>query len=245
MNMNAHDTVTVVLLRHAQSQWNLENRFTGWADPALTEAGLAEARQAGECLRIHGYRFDMAYSSRLTRAITTSDLILDGIGQPGIPRQQEWRLNERHYGALQGKDKAEAMALAGEEQVWRWRRSYRERAEPLAPGDPGHPRNDPRYADVDPARLPAVENLAETRRRVMAFWNQEIVPHIRRGERLLISAHGNTLRALIMDLAGMDVAEVEGFEIPTATPIIYTFDRDGRARHWRYLDMDCHQAMSA
>jgi 2,3-bisphosphoglycerate-dependent phosphoglycerate mutase len=245
MTVNRDTTIEAVLIRHAQSQWNRENRFTGWADPSLTEAGVAEARQAAECLRIHGYRFDVAYSSRLTRAITTAGLILDGIGLGDIPRHKDWRLNERHYGVLQGRDKAEAMALAGEEQVWRWRRSYEERAEPLAVDDPTHPRHDPRYADVDPAHLPSVENLAETRARVVEFWNRYIVPHIRQGQRPLISAHGNTLRALIMELADMSVAEVEGFEIPTATPIIYTFNRDGQPLHWRYLDMGCNESMSA
>ena len=206
---------------------------------------MAEARQAAECLRIHGYRFDAAYSSRLQRAITTREMLLQGIGQTGLPRFEDWRLNERHYGALQGLDKAESTARAGEHQVWRWRRGYEDRAEPLAVTDPAHPCHDPRYADVDPERLPAVENLAETRSRVVAFWNQQIVPRIQRGQRLLVSAHGNTLRALIMELAGMTVTEVEAFEIPTATPIVYTFSRSGEPLHWRYLENGNDTAVSA
>jgi 2,3-bisphosphoglycerate-dependent phosphoglycerate mutase len=234
------------MVRHAQSQWNRENRFTGWADPPLTENGVAEAKQAAEALRTHGYRFDAAYSSRLQRATATCDLLLEGIGEEGVPCYQDWRLNERHYGALQGLDKEMATKEVGEHQVWRWRRGYVDRAEPLAPTHPDHPRNDPRYADVDPDHLPAVENLAETRARVTQFWNQVIVPQIKRRKRLLISAHGNTLRALIMKLSGMTIAEVETFEIPTATPIIYHFNRVTEPLGWGYLgDDDIDLAMSA
>jgi 2,3-bisphosphoglycerate-dependent phosphoglycerate mutase len=240
-----HDTVTVVLIRHAQSQWNRENRFTGWANPPLTEAGIAEAIQAGEWLYRHGYRFDVAWSSRLQRAITTLDILLEQIGQQDIPRQQDWRLNERHYGALQGVDKAKAAAQVGEQQVWCWRRGYTDRAMPLLPGDPGHPGNDPLYADVAPHLLPAVENLAETRARVMMFWQEHVAPRIKKGERVLISAHGNTLRALLMDLAGMSVQQVEGFEIPTATPILYRFDHNGQPLDWRYLNGELDMARSA
>lgn len=229
-------TIPVVMIRHAQSQWNLENRFTGWADPPLTAAGIAEAGQAGQDLRAHGSAFDVAYSSRLQRAIHTLDILLESLGQSGIPRYQDWRLNERHYGALQGTDKGQAIASVGEQQVWRWRRSYLEQAAPLLRHDLTHPANDPTYADVDPDLLPDVENLAQTRSRVSAFWQDQIVPQIQHGQRILISAHGNTLRALLMELAGMSVAQVENFEIPTATPIIFDFDHNHQPLTWRYLD---------
>jgi 2,3-bisphosphoglycerate-dependent phosphoglycerate mutase len=234
--------VPVVLIRHAQSQWNRENRFTGWADPPLTNTGIAEAHAAGRQLREAGYRFDAAYSSRLQRAVTTLDILLEELDQAAIPREQAWQLNERHYGALQGLDKAEATREHGEHQVWRWRRGYRDRAGALSREDPRHSCHDPLCRGIDPAHLPDVENLAETRARVMGYWNAEIAPRIRRGERLLVSAHGNTLRALLMDLAGMSVEEVEGFEIPTATPIVVEFKRSGKPVDWYYLDGEDEQA---
>lgn len=231
-------TVPVVLIRHAQSQWNRENRFTGWADPELTETGIAEARRAARVLEQHGLHFDRAYSSRLRRASATRDLLLAETGQDRIPRLEDWRLNERHYGALQGLDKAEATARVGERQVWRWRRGYTDRAAPIVVTDPGHPRNDPVYADIDPTRLPSVENLAETRARVVEFWDEAVTPAVQAGERLLISAHGNTMRALIMALSNMSADAVEAFEIPTATPIVYTLTRSARPLHWQYLQAD-------
>lgn len=234
--------IPVVLIRHAQSQWNRENRFTGWADPPLTGAGIAEAHTAGARLRERGFVFDAACSSRLQRAVTTLDILLEELGQNEIPREQAWQLNERHYGALQGLDKGEATAQHGEEQIWRWRRGYQDRAGALTQEDPRHSCHDPLCRDIDPAHLPNVENLAETRARVMRYWDEDIVPRIRRGERLLISAHGNTLRALIMALANMSVEEVERFEIPTAMPIIYHFDRDGTPLDWQYLDGENTQA---
>jgi len=244
-NSMQQKTIPVVLIRHAQSQWNKENRFTGWANPALTEAGVIEAQVAGEWLRINGYRFDVAYSSRLQRAITTLDILLDRVGQSNIPRFEEWRLNERHYGALQGVNKSEAAMRAGEQQVWRWRRGYIDKAKPLLREDPGHPINDPLYADIHPSLLPDVENLAQTRMRVMSFWNQHIMPRIRNRERVLVSAHGNTLRALLMDLAGMSVEQVESFEIPTATPIEYRFDSKVKPLGWSYLDVTADTVKSA
>jgi 2,3-bisphosphoglycerate-dependent phosphoglycerate mutase len=230
--------IPVVMIRHAQSQWNRDNRFTGWADPPLTEAGIAEAIQAGAMLRAQGYVFDVAYSSRLQRAIHTLDILLDCLGQTNISRYADWRLNERHYGSLQGIDKVAATALVGEQQVWRWRRSYEEQASPLLHTDPTHPANDPKYADIAAALLPSVENLAQTRVRVSAFWQEQIVPHIRKGERVLISAHGNSLRALLMELAGMSVAQVESFEIPTATPIVFDFEHNARPLSWCYLESE-------
>ena len=234
--MDQLTAVPVVLIRHAQSQWNLENRFTGWADPPLTDQGIAEATQAGEYLRLHDYAFDVAYSSRLQRARDTLDILHEGVGQTELPQHQDWRLNERHYGALQGIDKTQATMEVGEYQVRRWRRGYEDRAKPLLRSDPTHPANDPNYADVDPQVLPGVENLAQTRARVMAFWQEQIVSRIKTGERILISAHGNTLRALVMDLAGMSIEDVEAFEIPTATPILYTFDDKATPMQWHYLN---------
>lgn len=228
--------VPVVLIRHAQSEWNRENRFTGWADPPLTEAGRAEAQRAARTLAEQGWRFDFAWSSRLQRAQQTLSLLLTGIGQSSLPQAQDWRLNERHYGALQGLNKAEVAARVGEAQVLRWRRGYQDRPDALAGDNPTHPRHDPRYHDVAPARLPGVESLADTRARVMQFWSEHVEPRIRAGETLLISAHGNSLRALIMSLAGMPVAEVERFEIPTAMPILYRFDRAARPLAWHYLE---------
>ena len=240
------ETVPVVMIRHAQSQWNKENRFTGWADPPLTDAGVAEAKRAGDCLQRLGYHFDAAYSSVLQRACVTLDIVLGSLGQLDLLQQRDWCLNERHYGALQGLDKTETTARYGEAQVHRWRRGYLDRAEPLSRDDQGHPLHDPRYAEVDPAMLPDVENLAETRARVVDFWQEQIVPRIRRAERILISAHGNTLRALIMELAGMSEQEVEQFEIPTGKPILYEFLRqDAKPLGWRYLADCAEQKRSA
>ena len=240
----APQILSVILIRHAQSQWNQENRFTGWADPPLTEAGIIEAQQAGEWLHTNGYHFDVAYSSRLQRAITTLDILLAEIDQD-IPKYQDWRLNERHYGALQGVNKNEAAAEVGEHQVWRWRRGYADKAEPLLRTDPTHPVNNPLYADVEPHLLPGVENLAQTRARVTAFWQEQIMPRIQQDERVLVSAHGNTLRALLMELDGMSVEQVESFEIPTATPIEYRFDAKGEPLGWQYLDVKSVVAKSA
>jgi 2,3-bisphosphoglycerate-dependent phosphoglycerate mutase len=228
-------SIPVVLIRHAQSQWNLENRFTGWANPPLTQAGEAEARRAGAALRQAGYRFDTAFSSRLQRAQSTLDILLAELGQTQIVRHRDWRLNERHYGALQGMDKAAAAASFGDRQVWRWRRGYADRVAPLNRDDPRHPIYDSGYADLPPDLLPAGESLADTRGRVTAFWNESMVPRIQAGERVLISAHGNTLRALIMELSGMGVEDVEAFEIPTATPIHYRFDAGARPLAWHYV----------
>jgi 2,3-bisphosphoglycerate-dependent phosphoglycerate mutase len=237
---NKHDketTIDVVLIRHAQSQWNLENRFTGWANPPLTQAGLDEARRAAKLLQQHHYHFDIAFCSRLARAKQTLDVMLEIIGQPNVPQFQDWRLNERHYGQLQGINKAEEAARVGEHQVWRWRRGYEDKAQPLPRTDPSHPVNDPLYKDIDPAVLPDVENLAQTRARVVQFWQERIAPLIQQGQRILISGHGNTFRALIMDLAQLSVDQVEDFEIPTGQPIIYTFKSDGEPLHWRYLSV--------
>jgi len=231
-NCNSTD---VVLIRHAQSQWNLENRFTGWANPPLTRTGIDEAQRAGELLRKQGYQFDVAFSSRLARAQQTLDIILETLGQSELIQYQDWRLNERHYGQLQGVNKTDEAKRVGEQQVWRWRRGYEDKAAPLSRNDANHPVNDPLYKDVNRDLLPDVENLADTRARVMQFWQERVIPYIRNSQRVLISGHGNTLRALIMDLANLTVTQVESFEIPTGKPIIYTFDSAGQPLQWRYL----------
>ena len=229
------NTIPVVLIRHAQSLWNKENRFTGWANPPLTDVGVAEAINAGKWLQMHGYRFDIAYSSRLQRAISTMDILLNELKQTSITVYQDWRLNERHYGRLQGINKAKAAAKVGEHQIWRWRRGYEDMAEPMPHSDPGYPAHDPIYADLEPELLPNVENLAQTRARVVEFWNEQVTPRVKKNERILISTHGNTLRALLMELAEMSIEEVEGFEIPTATPIEYHFDTNAKPIGWHYL----------
>jgi 2,3-bisphosphoglycerate-dependent phosphoglycerate mutase len=225
-----------VLLRHAQSQWNLENRFTGWADVGLTEAGRAEARRAGELLRAHGLRFDRAFVSLLTRAEETLQLVLRELGQERLPVGRSWRLNERHYGALEGLDKAAFAAAQGAEMFHRLRRGYRERPAPLAADDPRHPRHQALYRDIDPAWLPATESLADTTARLLPYWNEAIAPAIARGERVLVVSHGNTLRALVMQLDDMNEREIEDFEIPTGQPLIYEFAAGGRVRGRFYLD---------
>lgn len=235
-NTHKDRTIDVVLIRHAQSRWNLENRFTGWANPPLTPDGLKEAEHAAGLLHEHGYQFDVAFSSRLLRAQQTLDVILNMLGQNELPQFQDWRLNERHYGLLQGVNKAEKAKAVGEQQVWRWRRGYEDKAEPLPRTDPTHPVNDPLYNDINPMLLPDVENLAETRARVMQFWRERVAPYIRLGERVLISGHGNTLRALLMDLANLSIKDVESFEIPTGKPIIYTFSRKADPVNWYYLE---------
>lgn len=243
---NPPPTIPLVLIRHAQSQWNKENRFTGWTDVPLTDAGVAEAKQAGDLLKAHGFEFDAAWTSVLQRARVTMEILLGSIGQLHIHQYQDWRLNERHYGALQGLDKAEAMAKAGEAQVHRWRRGYQDKAEAVAKDDPRHPLNDPRYKGINPELLPrGVESLADTRMRVVECWKQGILPQIQQGRRLLISAHGNSLRALMMELEGMSVEEVEQFEIPTATPILYLFDQNGIPVEWHYLKLDNATSRSA
>ena len=226
----------VVMIRHAQSTWNAAGKFTGWADPSLTELGEAEAIKAGHLLMKHGFHFDRVYTSRLKRATDTANIILTVMNETNIPVHADWRLNERHYGALQGLSKEDLREQAGDAQVHRWRRGYHDTAPALADDDPRHPNYDEQYADVPKGRLPSVESLADTRRRAMEFWHENVEPALLKGEHILISAHGNTLRALIMALADMSEQEVEQFEIPTGTPIIYRFDADGKPVSWHYLD---------
>ena len=226
---------SVILIRHAQSQWNLENRFTGWADPSLTDKGRDEARRAGERLGAEGYKFTQGYCSRLKRSRETLDAIIAVLGQENLPVVADWRLNERHYGSLQGNVKTPEANGVDSDQIWKWRRSYLDKAEPLAETDPRHPRNDELYSDIDPALLPAGENLAEVRARAYDCWQDTLLPAVQSGETILVSAHGNTLRGLLMALMDMSVAEVEGFEIPTGIPIALDLNDAGQCQAWRYL----------
>lgn len=228
---------TLVLLRHAQSLWNLENRFSGWADIGLSEQGIDEAHHAGAALRRHGFHFDVAFASRLARATQTLDIVLAELGQRAVPVISDWRLNERHYGALQGLDKAETAARYGETQFQRWRRGWADRPPALAPDDPRHSRFDAAYADVPPVSLPVAESLSDTYRRVVPYWEQNIAPRIARGDNVLVVSHGNTLRALVKYLDGMDDRAVEQLEIPTGRPLVYRFSAGMRALRPRYLDV--------
>jgi 2,3-bisphosphoglycerate-dependent phosphoglycerate mutase len=214
----------IVLMRHGESQWNLENRFTGWTDVALSSKGIEEAARAGRLLRELGFTFDQAYTSRLRRAIHTLWLALDAMDQMWIPVRSAWQLNERHYGALQGLNKAETAKQYGESQVLVWRRAYAIAPEPLAPGDPRQSDHDRRYADVPVGRIPRTECLKDTVARVVPFWEQELAPAIRAGRKMLIAAHGNSLRALLKHIEHIDEDEIVNLNIPTAQPMLIEFN---------------------
>jgi 2,3-bisphosphoglycerate-dependent phosphoglycerate mutase len=216
----------VVLLRHGESEWNKENRFTGWTDVDLSEKGLAEAKAAGKLLKDEGYTFDIAFTSVLKRAIRTLWLTLDGMDLMWIPVHRNWRLNERHYGALQGLNKAETAAKYGEQQVKIWRRSYDIPPPPLEKTDERFPGNDPqkRYADLKPAELPATECLKDTVGRFLPAWHEAIAPTIKTGKRVLIAAHGNSLRALVKYLDNISEADIVELNIPTGIPLVYELD---------------------
>ncbi|TAK15352.1 MAG: 2,3-diphosphoglycerate-dependent phosphoglycerate mutase [Acidobacteria bacterium] len=226
---------TLVLLRHGQSQWNLENRFTGWTDVDLTEQGRAEAQAAGRLLKAGGFSFDVAYTSVLTRALRTNWIALDELQLLWIPVERHWRLNERHYGALQGLDKAETAARHGEAQVKIWRRSYDIPPPPLAIDDPRHPSHDPRYASLAPSELPATESLKDTVARFLPYWHETIAPAIRAGRRVLITAHGNSLRALVKYLDQISDQAIVELNIPTGIPLVYELDANLRPTSSRYL----------
>jgi len=226
---------TLVLLRHGESDWNRENRFTGWTDVDLSPAGVKEARAAGELLRADGFRFDLAFTSVLKRAIRTLWLTLDVMDLMWIPVEKSWRLNERHYGALQGLNKAETAAKFGDDQVLTWRRSYDTPPPALEPGDPRHAGGDPRYASLAPQELPLTECLKDTVARVMPYWESAIAPSIRAGRRVLIAAHGNSLRALVKYLDRMGDAEIVGLNIPTGVPLVYELDGSLEPLRHRYL----------
>jgi len=214
----------LVLVRHGQSTWNLENLFTGWTDVDLTAQGRIEAQAAGKLLREQHYEFDVAFTSVLTRAIRTLWLMLDEMNRMWIPVERDWRLNERHYGALQGLDKAATTEKFGVEQVRIWRRSYDVPPPPLEMDDPRHPRFDSRYREIPAARLPATESLKDTLARVDPCWHGRIAPALKSGRNVLVVAHGNSLRAMVKMLDGMGDDEIVGFNIPTGVPILYELD---------------------
>jgi len=218
--------IKLVLLRHGQSTWNLENRFTGWTDVDLSEQGLREAHEGGRLLREGGFTFDMAYTSVLKRAIRTLWIALDELDLMYIPIVNAWELNERHYGNLQGLNKAEMAEKFGAEQVHVWRRSYDVPPPPLDVDDQRHPRFDPRYASVDPGILPACESLELTLKRVLPYWESQIVPRLNHGEKLLIAAHGNSLRALVKHLDHIPDDEIVELNIPTGIPLVYELNDD-------------------
>jgi 2,3-bisphosphoglycerate-dependent phosphoglycerate mutase len=227
--------LTLVLLRHGESTWNRENRFTGWTDVDLSETGVAEARSAGRALAGAGLDFDVAFTSVLKRAIRTLWLVLDELDRMWLPIELSWRLNERHYGALQGLDKGETAAAYGEEQVRLWRRSYDIPPPALDLADERHPVHDLRYRDLDPADLPRCESLADTVARFLPYWHASIAPTVRDGRRVLIAAHGNSLRALVKYLDGIDDEAIVGLNIPTGIPLVYELDDDLRPIGHRYL----------
>lgn len=217
-------TYTLVLLRHGQSTWNLENRFTGWTDVGLTEQGVAEGREAGRLMLGAGLTFDLVHTSLLKRAIQTANLALEEMDLEWIEVYRHWRLNERHYGALQGLDKKETSARHGADQVFEWRRSYDVPPPALDPTDERHPRHDARYSSLAPDLLPATECLRDVVDRMMPFWYDRIVPDLRAGRRLLVVAHGNSLRALVKHLEGVSDEEIPGLNIPTGVPRVYHLD---------------------
>ena len=216
----------IVFMRHGESVWNRENRFTGWVDVDLTEKGVAEAREAGRILKDAGFRFDLTYTSVLKRAIRTLWNTLDEMDMMWVPTVHSWRLNERHYGALQGLDKAETAAKYGDAQVLVWRRSYDTPPMALDPSDPRAAYDDPRYAGLSREQIPLTECLKDTVARVLPFWNESIAPAIRAGRQILVSAHGNSLRALIKHLDNISDADIVGLNIPNGQPLVYELDAD-------------------
>ena len=225
----------LILVRHGQSVWNVENLFTGWHDVDLSDLGRVEAAQAGGELLREGLKPDLAFTSVLKRAIRTLWIILDTTDRMWLPVERSWRLNERHYGALQGLDKAQTVAKHGDAQVKIWRRSYDIPPPPLDAGDPRQPRFDPRYADVDPAWLPSSESLKDTLSRVLPYWESRIVPQLREGKNVLIVAHGNSLRALVKMLDMMSESDIVEFNIPTGIPILYELDDQLQSLGRRFL----------
>jgi len=214
----------LVLVRHGESDWNRENRFTGWTDVDLSEQGLREARTAGQVLKVEGFHFDLAFTSVLKRAIRTLWIILDELDRMWIPVEHSWRLNERHYGALQGLNKAETAAQFGDEQVRIWRRSYDTPPPPLALEDERHPGRDPRYQSLSAEELPLTECLKDTVARMLPYWHEQIAPAVRSGRQVIVAAHGNSLRALVKYLDQISDEEIIGLNIPTGIPLVYELD---------------------
>ena len=225
----------LIMVRHGQSTWNLENLFTGWTDVDLTPQGCEEARQAGRELKREGLTPDLAFTSVLKRAIRTQWLMLEELDLLWLPVERHWRLNERHYGALQGLNKAQTVALHGEAQVLIWRRSYDVPPPPLSLDDERHPRFDPRYRDVASADLPATESLKDTLARVQPYWNERLAPELKRGRTVLLVAHGNSLRALVKMLDGLSEQAIVELNIPTGVPLLYELDDALAPRGSRYL----------
>ncbi len=225
----------LVLIRHGESQWNLENRFTGWTDVDLTENGMQEARAAGDLLKAQGFEFDVAYTSVLKRAIRTLWTVLDRMDLMWLPVVHHWKLNERHYGDLQGLNKTETSAKFGEEQVLVWRRAYAIAPNPLPAGDPRDAALDKRYAKLDPALIPKTECLKDTVVRVSQFWNDSIAPALKAGRRPIIAAHGNSLRALIKFLDNVGDDDIVNLNIPTARPLVYELDENLKPIRHYYL----------
>jgi len=230
---------TIVLLRHGESAWNLDNRFTGWTDVDLTPKGIEEAGESGRLLLEAGYTFDVAYTSVLKRAIRTLWIVLDRMDLMWIPVHRSWRLNERHYGALQGLNKAETAAQHGEAQVKVWRRSYDVPPPALTEDDPRHPGRDRRYAGLTAAELPLTESLKHTVARFLPYWHETIAPSVRDGKRVLIAAHGNSLRALVKYLDNISEQDIVELNIPTGVPLVYELDADLKPlRHYYLGDQD-------
>ena len=237
---------TVVLLRHGESTWNQENRFTGWTDVDLSDKGRQEAAEAGRLLKDGGYVFDVAFTSVLKRAIRTLWITLDALDQMWIPVTKDWRLNERHYGALQGLNKAETAAKHGDAQVKIWRRSYDIPPPPLAPDDPRHPSRDPRYAALKPEELPLTESLKDTVARFLPYWHATIAPAIASGKRVIVAAHGNSLRALVKYLDNVPESEIVELNIPTGIPLVYELDDQLKPiRHYYLGDPEAAKAAAA
>lgn len=226
----------LILVRHGQSRWNLENRFTGWIDVDITDQGRREALEAGRLIRAHKLAPRRCFTSVLTRAIRTLWIVLDELDLMWLPVEKSWRLNERHYGALQGLDKAEMAEKVGKEQVQVWRRSYATPPPALEDGDERLPHSDPRYADVDPALLPRTESLKDTVERFLPYWHETLAPALGTGETVLVSAHGNSLRALVKYLDDIADDEIPGLEIPTGVPLLYRLDDDLTPREHYYLN---------
>ncbi|MCR4783414.1 MAG: 2,3-diphosphoglycerate-dependent phosphoglycerate mutase [bacterium] len=214
----------LVMVRHGQSLWNLENRFTGWTDIDLSENGIREAHEAGQLLKANGYTFDLAFTSVLVRANRTLNIILEELGETDIPIKYSWRLNERHYGALQGLNKDDTRAKYGAEQVRIWRRSADVRPPSLEKDDPRYPGNDAKYKDLTPEQLPLTEHLLDTVDRAVEYWNSDIKPALLEGKKCIIAAHGNSIRALVKYLENIGTAEIMNVEIPTGKPLVYELD---------------------
>jgi len=225
----------LVLIRHGESTWNLENRFTGWTDVDLTPLGIEQAKQSGRLLKAEGYDFDVAYTSVLKRATRTLWHTLDELDRTWLPVVHSWRLNERHYGALQGLNKAETAKKYGDEQVLIWRRSYSVPPPPLEPNDPRSERGDPRYAKLAAEQVPLTECLKDTVARVLPFWNESMAPAIRAGRRLVVAAHGNSIRALVKYLDGISDDDIVGLNIPNGIPLVYELDDELKPLRHYYL----------